>query len=184
MDLKNALKDFKPKESEVKLEFKERLDPRIISLLNTQIMYEIENSHAYKAIASWCSNGPWTNAYTYFMKRGEEEQEHANKIIEYLDSKNCKFIIPAIALPENSFVDMREICTKSLQREINTTTQWQGISNTAIEIKDTTTLFMSQWFVNEQISEESEFRDLLYKIDQGMPDWMLEIEFRELNEGD
>jgi ferritin len=165
------------------LEFTQRLDKTIADKLNSQIKYELENSHAYKAIAAWCSNGPWANAYKYFFKRGLEEQEHANKIIEYLDSKNCSITIPAIGMQEHSFGNIKEILTKSLQREIDTTGQWQDISNSAISAKDTTTLFLSTWFVNEQISEESEFRDLLYKIALGMPDWELENIFAELNEG-
>lgn len=175
--LAEALKGFT---AETKLEYKPRLDQKIIDLLNLQIQYEIENSHAYKAIAAWCSNGPWSNGYKYFMKRAEEEQGHANKIIEYLDDKNCKIVVPAVPLPDSRFEGMKDIFTKSLQREINTTTQWQNISNIAIAMKDTTTLFMSEWFVNEQIGEESEFRELLYKIDLGTPDWRLEEHLGDL----
>lgn len=180
MSLKDKLKDKVTELSSVKLEFKPRLEQKMIDLLNAQIGKELYNSHFYKGIASWCSNGPWSNGYKYFMKRGLEEQEHANKIIEYLDDKNCKIVIPTIEAAPISYMDMREVFYKGLEKEISTTLEWENISNTAKELGDNTTYIFSQWYLLEQVSEELEGRDLLYKIDLGIPDWKLEEYFGEL----
>ncbi len=184
MALKEQLKDkVNSLQSNVVIEFKPRLNQKIIDLLNTQIGNELFNSHFYKGIAAWCSNGPWSNGYEYFMKRGAEEQEHANKIIEYLDEKNCKINIPTVEAPCLSYIDIRDIAIKGLEKEIATTCEWELIASTAKELGDNTTYLYSDWFLNEQISEEVEGRELLYKLDLGMPNWKIEEYFEELNKG-
>lgn len=162
------------------LEFTPRLDQKVIDVLNLQIKNELYSANLYKAISSWCSNGPWSNAFKVFFKYGQEEMTHMDKIIEYLDDKNCKFIIPECPKPPCEFKDMREIVTKALQHEINVTKNWEDISNTALACKDNTTHEFATWYLREQREEESKQRELLYKIDLGMPDWMLDLEFKEL----
>lgn len=165
------------------LEFKQRLQPDIIAILNLQIANELQSSQIYRGMSCWLDNMGFTNAAEYFVKSADEELVHMRKIYKYLFEKNCKAVTPTCTLVQQNFTDMKEILTKSLEHEIVVTGNWEDIANLACEKKDKTTMFISDWFLNEQLEEESKWRDLLYLIDFDMPKWRLEEIFKELNEG-
>ena len=73
MELKSKLKNKPMPESNSKLEFKPRLQPNIISILNLQIANELQSSQIYRGMACYLDNCGWTNASKYFMKSSEEE---------------------------------------------------------------------------------------------------------------
>lgn len=179
-NLERALETFVPKQQEIKLEFKQTLPQPVIDILNIQIGNELYSANMYKACASWCSNGPWSNAFKLFYKYGQEEMIHMDKIIEYLDDRNCKFIIPACIKPPSEFSDIREILEKALEHEIQVTKNWEDISNIALSNKDNTTHELATWFLKEQTEEMVKIRELLYKLDLGMPNWELDTQIKEL----
>lgn len=180
MELKNKLKNKPMPESNSKLEFKPRLQPNIISILNSQIKNELQSSQIYRGMACWLDNAGWTNASKYFIIAADEELVHMNKIYEYLFSKNCKAVTPCCTVVQQEFIDIREVLVKSLEHEITVTANWENIAKLACDSNDKTTMFFSQWFINEQIEDESKFRELLYLIDLDAPKWRIEEEFKEL----
>ena len=180
MELKSKLKNKPIQESNSKLEFKPRLQPTIVSILNLQIANELQSSQVYRSMACYLDNCGWTNAASYFFIASDEELIHMNKIYDYLFSKNCKAITPEITKVNQEFKNIRDVITKALEHEILVTEQWENIANISCESKDRTTMFFSQWFLNEQITEESKFRNLLYMIDKGTPDWYLDKKFKSI----
>ena len=62
MELKNKLKNKTMPESNSKLEFKQRLQPNIISILNSQIANELQSSQIYRGMACYLDNIGWSNA--------------------------------------------------------------------------------------------------------------------------
>lgn len=180
MELKNKLKNKLMPESNSKLEFKSRLQPNIISILNSQIANELQSSQVYRGMACYLDNCGWTNASKYFMKSSDEELDHMRKVYNYLFDKNCKAIVPCCKDVQQEFTDIRDVLTKSLEHEIVITSNWENIAKLACDSNDKTTMFFSQWFVNEQIEDESKFRELLYLLDLDAPKWKIEEEFKEL----
>ena len=68
MELKNKLKNKTMSESNSKLEFKSRLQPNVISILNSQIANELQSIQIYRGMACYLDNIGWSNASKYFMK--------------------------------------------------------------------------------------------------------------------
>ena len=180
-DLKSALSTFAVNKVEITpLEFKQTLPQPVIDVLNTQIGNELYSANMYKAASSWFSNGPWSNAFKLFFKYGQEEMNHMDKIIEYLDDRNCKFVIPACVKPPADFKSAKDIFTAALEHEIQVTANWENISNVALANKDNTTHEFATWYLKEQTEEMVKIRELLYMYDLGMPDWMIEVQIGEI----
>ena len=180
MELKNKLKNKVISESNSKLEFKQRLQPNIISILNSQIANELQSSQIYRGMACYLDNIGWSNASKYFMKSADEELEHMRKVYNYLFDKNCKAVVPCCKDVQQEFADIRDVLTKSLEHEIVVTSNWENIAKLACDSNDKTTMFFSQWFINEQVEEESKIRELLYLLNLDAPKWKMEEEFKEL----
>ena len=182
MALKDKLKDkVNSLQSSVAIEFKPRLQPDIVSILNQQICNELQSSQIYRGMACWLDNAGWTNASEYFMKSADEELKHMNKIYEYLFDKNCKAICPNCSQVAQEFSDIRDILVKSLEHEMVITCNWEDIASLSCEKKDKTTIFLSDWFLSEQTEEEIKWRNILYLIDLDAPKWKIEEYFKELN---
>ena len=119
-------------------------------------------------------------ASKYYFKSAGEELTHMEKIYQYLFDRNVKAVVPMCQLVKQEFIDIRNVVEESLQHEITVTKQWESISQIAKTEGDNTTFQFAQWFLKEQIEEESKFRDLLFKFDLDMPKWKIDELFGTL----
>jgi ferritin len=119
------------------------------------------------------------NASKYFFDESNEEHDHANKIYGYMFDMNCTPVVPKNVLDVRvEFTDVRDVIATSLAHEIVLSNAWNNIANVAKQEGDNATLSFALSFVNEQIEEENKFRDILSKIDSGMPNWELDTQFK------
>lgn len=160
--------------SPISIEMQPRLSTSIINILNEQIKNELFNSQTYRSISTWLDDKGYVKMAQVFFKYADEELEHMNKIYQYLYSRNCKAITPQEDRVNPPITTIRSIFEAGLKLEMRTTAEWEAIANMAKNEGCNTTYFFSQWFINEQISEEDNHRDILFKLDQGMPEWFLE----------
>lgn len=165
--------------SAVSLDKKPRLSPTIAALLNKQIMREMYSCNLYKQLSAWLDDNSWTNGAKLFLKYGNEETSHADKIINYMYDMNTKVDISAIEKPVVQVKNIREVLTASLQHEMDVTGNWREIAIASMKEGDLTTFGIAQWFITEQIEEEAKFRDFLFKLNLNMPNYELDEEFAE-----
>jgi ferritin len=161
------------------IEDKARLSDKIVKLLNEQVKNELESSQLYKAMSCWLDDQGWITASKYFFKSGNEELIHMDKIYEYLFDKNCRAMVPNTDGIKNDFKDIKSIVEESLDHEMKITEQWNNIANSALGEKDNDTYCLAQWFLKEQIEEETKFRDFLFKIRLDMPKYEIDEMFGE-----
>ena len=65
---------------------------------------------------------------------------------------------------------------------MNVTKNWEDIAEAALSSGDNTTYEFSQWYLKEQVEEESKFRDILFKLNLDMPKYELDELFEDLME--
>lgn len=160
------------------IEDKERLSDSIVKLLNEQIKNELDSSQIYRAMSCWADDQGLPNACAYYFKSAQEELVHMDKIYQYLFDKNCKAVVPVCDKAPDSYKDITEVVQASLDHEITVSENWNDIANLALKEKDNNTYIFSQWFINEQVEEESKFRDMLFHIRLDMPKWKIEELFK------
>ena len=156
-----------------------RLSTEIQSLINKQIMNEMYSCNLYKQLSAWLDDNNWTAGSKLFLKYGNEETTHADKAINYMYDRNCRVDIQAIEKPVINVKNIRDVLTASLEHEIAVTNQWRAIAAAAFKEADFTTFGFAQWYINEQIEEEVKFRDFLFLLNLGMPDYFIEGKFEE-----
>lgn len=157
-----------------------RLSDIVLEKLNEQIGNELMSAQIYFGKACWSDDKGWRGASQYFFKSANEEISHMNKIYNYIFERNCLAKVPVVSVVKQDFLDMREVLELALDHEIAVTAMWNDISEIAKEEGDNTTYAFAQWFLNEQVEEESKFRDLLFKLNLDMPKYELDELFEEL----
>lgn len=178
--LLNELANRKSQTSHSGIENAERLSKQVQEVLNTQIKNELISSQIYKAMSACLDSRGYVNAAKVFFKYGQEELSHMDKICDYMFERNCKPAIPDCPLQRLTYNNIREIIETALKHEIGVTANWENIANVAMANKDNTTHEFSMWFLKEQIEEENKFRDLLFRMNLGLPDWELEHIFQDM----
>ena len=140
-----------------------RLSDNIEKILNTQIANEMNSSALYRAMGNCLEYNGWVGAAKLWKKYSIEETGHAEKIINYMQDRDCMPIIPATTLPQQKFEGIEDIVAKSDEHEILVTSRWKKIASEAMKAAVLMSFELAQWFVNEQIEEEAK---MIYWLDR------------------
>ena len=89
---------------------------------------------------------------------------HAMKQFDYLHEVDGKMTIGSIEAPENEFNSILEVFQKTLEHEQYITKSIHQIVKAALDEADFATHEFFQWFVKEQVEEESTMRNLIGKL--------------------
>ena len=132
--------------------------------LNEQAEKEGYSSQLYLAMASWAENNGYKGISDWLYVQSDEERIHMLKIIKYINEREGVADIPKIDKPpadQDSVLEMFKAVMKHEQFISNSINEIVALS---IKEKDYTTQNFLQWFVNEQIEEESNAKTILDKL--------------------
>ncbi len=129
--------------------------------INAQIGREFGASLQYVAIATWFDGEALKKLAELFYKQAEEENEHAMKFVKYLVDTGGSVVIPAVEAPKATFASAEEAVKLSLSWEQEVTRQVNHLYDIAVSKKDYAAQNFLDWFVEEQIEEESSMDNLL-----------------------
>lgn len=132
--------------------------------INAQIGREFGASLQYISIATWFDGEALKKLAGLFYKQAEEENEHAMKFVKYLVDTGGSVVIPAVEAPKAAFSTAEEAVKLSLSWEQEVTRQVNHLYDMAVAKKDYAAQNFLDWFVEEQIEEESSMENLLKVI--------------------
>ena len=142
-----------------------KISPKMKKALNDQIALEGSASNSYLAMASWCEVTGYQGAASYFYAQSDEEKTHMLKIIHYLNDMGAEPIIPITKSPSSSYKSLEMIIKTALKNEQVVTAAIHKMVEISQKEKDHSTYVFLEWFVNEQVQEETKFETLLQKFD-------------------
>jgi len=116
-------------------------------------------------MASWCEVTGYQGAASYFYTQSDEERTHMLKVVHYLNDMGAVASIPAIKAPASSFKSLEGILKTALKNEQTVTAAIHKMVEITQKEKDHSTYAFLEWFVNEQVQEETKFETLLQKFD-------------------
>ena len=140
------------------------LNKKIEDICNRQIEREAFSSNLYLAMASWAETEGYNGIAQWLYAQSEEEREHMLKFIDYVNDRGGKAIIPSFEQPAQSYGDIFGMFQQVLEHEQYITKSINEIVAITIEEKDYTTNNWIQWFVTEQIEEESSVNAIIDKL--------------------
>jgi len=142
-----------------------RISPKMKKALNDQIALEAAASNSYLAMASWCEVTGYQGAADYFYAQSDEEKTHMLKIIHYLNDIGSTVTIPAVKAPTSSYKSLEGVVKTALKNEQAVTKAIHKMVELSHKEKDHCTYAFLEWFVNEQVQEETKFETILQKFD-------------------
>lgn len=142
-----------------------KISAKMKKALNDQIGLEANASSSYLAMASWCEVTGYEGAASFFYAQSDEERTHMLKVVHYLNDMGAPAIIPATKAPAASYKSLETMIKTALKNEQTVTAAIHKMVEIAQKEKDHSTYAFLEWFVNEQVQEETKFETILQKFD-------------------
>jgi ferritin len=140
------------------------LNKKIEKILNEQVEKEGYSSNLYLAMATWTEANGYGGTSKWFYAQAEEERLHMLKIIGYIAERGGHAIVPSFEAPPKDYKGIRSMFEEVMEHEQYITKSINDIVEMTINEKDYTTHSWIQWFVTEQIEEESQVSEILDKL--------------------
>ena len=140
------------------------MNPKVEKALNKQIQKEEYSSRLYLAMAIWSEANGYPGAAAFLFEHAEEERMHMMKLIHYVNDRggNCQLL--DVKVPPLEYNSVLDIFTQIKEHEEYITESINNLYHVTVDERDYTTGNFLQWYITEQIEEESLFNTILDKI--------------------
>ncbi|MEM6347389.1 MAG: ferritin [Bacteroidota bacterium] len=140
------------------------ISEKMAKLINDQYHREVFSVYQYLAMSSYFLDQDLDGFANFFRVQADEESLHAMKQFDYLHEVDGKIEHQAIGAANNGFDSILDAFEKGLEHERYITKHIHLIVKAALEENDFATYDFFQWFVREQVEEESVMRSMIAKL--------------------
>ena len=140
------------------------ISKRLEKELNKQVLLEAESSQTYLAMASWAEGQGLNGTVNFLYEHSDEERMHMLKLIKYINDRDGKAVIPALSKPVSEYKSVSHMFKDLLDHEVLVTQSINELVSICQEEKDYTTHNFLQWYVSEQIEEETLAKTIIDKL--------------------
>jgi len=141
-----------------------RLSKAIASALNDQMTKEAHASQIYLSYASWADRQGFGGISNFLFRHAQEERNHMMKILEYILKRGADVKVTAIPAPFADPANIHACFEKVFAHEVDNTKAIYKLVKMSLDEEDWATWNFMQWFVKEQIEEETLAMNLLDKL--------------------
>ncbi len=140
--------------------------------VNGQIQAELYSAYLYLSMAAHAQNKNLKGFARWLTLQAKEEQGHAMKFFDHLVDRGTAVVLQTIQQPPAHFKSPTDIFEKVLEHEKKVTGLIHKLYALAVEEEDYPLQVLLQWFITEQVEEESNATEILEKLrlagDKGM----------------
>jgi len=132
--------------------------------LNEQINKELYSSYLYLSMSAYCAEVGFAGFANWMRIQAKEELDHAMKLFDYILERGGNAFLAKIEQPDATWVNMTNVFEATLKHEQFITSSINHLMEVATEEKDFAAMSFLNWYVCEQIEEESNADELLKKL--------------------
>jgi len=132
--------------------------------LNDQINAEYYSSYLYLSMSAYFQSISLSGFAHWMRIQAQEELMHAMKFYDFVNERGGRVTLKLIEGPQTEWDSPIAIFEHVLKHEQGVTGLINNLVNLAHEEKDHATNIFLQWFVTEQVEEESTAADVLHKL--------------------
>lgn len=137
------------------------LSKKLHDALNAQINAELWSAYLYLSMSLDAENKGFKGVANWFYIQFREEQDHARIFMNYLLSRDAEVKLSPIAEVRTSWASPLDMFKDTLEHEKKVTAMIHNLAAIAAEDRDFASANMLVWFIDEQVEEESNARDMI-----------------------
>jgi ferritin len=132
--------------------------------LNGQVNAEMYSAYLYLSMESYFKSLNLNGFANWMRAQTQEEMMHAMKIYDFINERGGRIILKAIDGPPTKWDSPSAVFEATYTHEQKVTGLINDLVDLAIEEKDHATNTFLQWFVNEQVEEESSADEIIQQL--------------------
>lgn len=137
------------------------LQKKLEDALNEQINAELWSAYLYLSMSMHFENESFKGIANWYKIQFQEEQAHALALMDYVNARDGKVILKAIAEVPTTWESPKAAFEATLEHEKNVTKLINDLYAMAEEAKDFATRQKLNTFVAEQVEEEENVRQII-----------------------
>lgn len=138
------------------------LSERLKNAINEQINAELWSAYLYLSMSMDAEAKGYKGVANWFFVQWQEEQDHARIFMNYLNSRDEKVELKPIKEVPVAWNSVLEMFQETLKHEKVVTSLINNLAAIAAEDRDFASSNMLIWFIDEQIEEEENARDMIF----------------------
>lgn len=146
--------------------------------LNAQINVEQYSAQLYLAMGAHCETLSFRGYAHWLRVQAGEETAHAVKLIDFLVNRGGRLELQPVQAPPRDFGGVVQVFEQVLAHEQGITGKIEGLFERARAEKDHASEITLQWYVTEQVEEESTVGQIVAHLhavgDKGGGIWYLD----------
>ena len=137
---------------------------KVTDALNLQMNREFFNARLYLSMATYFESLNMTGAAGWMAVQAQEETGHAMLLYNHLRERGARILLGALEAPPTQWDSPLAAFEAAYEHECKVSRQFDEHMALAHAEKDHATTIFLQWFINEQVEEESSVDEIVQKI--------------------
>jgi len=137
---------------------------KMAKALNGQLNAELYAAYLYLSMAAYFTTKNLNGFANWLRVQAQEELMHAMKIYDYINERDGEVVLTQVGAPKTKWNSPLEAFEDAYNHECKVTGMINELVNLAISEKDHAANSFLQWFVIEQVEEESSALAIVDKL--------------------
>ena len=141
------------------------LSQKLHDAINAQINAELWSAYLYLAMSMDAETKGYKGVANWFYVQFQEEQDHARIFMNYLNSIDAKVTLLPIDEVPATWDNVLAMFKQTLEHEKKVTSLINNLAAIANEDRDFASINRLVWFIDEQVEEEENARDMITAVE-------------------
>lgn len=159
------------------------LNTRIQDAFNRQLNAELYSSYLYLSMSAYFESQSLAGMAHWMRFQAQEELQHALKFFDFINERDGGVVLTQVDAPKTQWDSALDVFQDTYEHECKVSGLINELMDLAIGEKDHAASTFLEWFVTEQIEEESAARTIVDKLklvgDNGVAMFMLDGELAQ-----
>ncbi|MFV2000493.1 MAG: ferritin [Acidimicrobiia bacterium] len=143
------------------------LNPELEKAFNAQITMEYAAAYSYLGMSAWLDTQSLPGMASWMRLQSDEETTHGLRLLQFVLDRGGNVELGQIDAPSIAFGTPIDVFHASLAQEKDVTASINRLYSLAIESKDFSSIPLLDWFVAEQVEEESTVQQIIDDLERG-----------------
>lgn len=140
------------------------MNAKIQDAFNEQLNAELYSGYLYLSMAAYFDAENLAGMANWMRVQAQEELNHAMKFFDFLNGRDGRVVLRQIDAPKTQWQSPLNAFQDALAHEEKITASINHLVDLSLEDKDHASNTFLQWFVTEQIEEESSVKSIVDKL--------------------
>ena len=140
------------------------MNKKVYKVFNEQVQAELYSAYMYLAMSMYLEDKNFKGMASWLKVQYEEERTHALRLAKFMQERGVKPELLQIDAPPAEYGTPLEVFTKALEHEQYVTSRIHSMYEVAVKEKDYAAMTHLHWFIDEQVEEEDQTREIVDKL--------------------